>query len=184
MDHLMEAKGYAMTRYADDLVVQWTEAEANAALEAIKESAKENGLTVHPTKTRIVKETEKGGFDFLGYHFERGMKWPRQKSMDKLRETIRCQTRRTEGRSMSDIIAGINPVMRGWYEYFKDSHCNIFRTVDGWVRMRLRSILRKNEGKKGRGRGNDQIRWPIAYFEQLGFYSVEKAHAKLSSLRT
>jgi RNA-directed DNA polymerase len=44
---------------------------------------------LHPTKTRLVNASIAGGFDFLGYHFERGMKWPRKKSMDKLKETIR-----------------------------------------------------------------------------------------------
>ena len=183
LDHLMAAKGYAMTRYADDFVVQChSEAEANAALEVIKQWAQENGLTVHPTKTRIVDATQKGGFDFLGYHFERGMKWPRQKSMDKLKETIRIRTRRTEGKSMSEIIASINPTVRGWFEYFKHSTRNTFVWTDGWIRVRLRSILRKNEGKRGRGRGNDQIKWTNAYFERLGFYSLEKAHAQLCNL--
>lgn len=183
LDHLMAAKGYAMTRYADDFVVQCrSEAEAQAALEDIQQWAQANGLTVHPTKTRIVDATQKGGFDFLGYHFERGMKWPRQKSMDKLKETIRTRTRRTEGKCMSEIIAGINLTLRGWFEYFKHSHWNVFLSVDSWVRMRLRSILRKNEGKRGRGRGNDQIKWPNAYFERLGFFSLEKAHAQLRNL--
>jgi RNA-directed DNA polymerase len=183
-DHLMAAQGYAMTRYADDFVVQCrTEAEAQAALEVIQQWAQANGLTVHPTKTRIVDATQKGGFDFLGYHFERGMKWPRQKSMDKLRETIRTRTRRTEGKSMGEIIASINPTLRGWFEYFQHSHWNIFPGVDGWVRMRLRSILRKNEGKRGRGRVNDQIKWTNAHFEQLGYFSLEKAHAVRCSLR-
>lgn len=184
LDHLMAAKGYALTRYADDFVVQCrTREEAETALEVIQQWAGEQGLTVHPTKTRIVDATQKGGFDFLGYHFERGMKWPRRKSMDKLRDAIRTRTRRTAGRSMSEIIADINPTLRGWFEYFKHSHWNVFPEVDGWVRMRLRSILRKNEGKEGRGRGNDQIRWKNAYFEALGFYSLEQAHARLRNLK-
>ena len=178
LDHEMAAKGYAMTRYADDFIVQCqSQAEAQTALELITQWAQENGLTVHPTKTRIVDATQKGGFDFLGYHFERGMKWPRQKSMDKLKETIRARTRRTEGHSMSEIIASINPTLRGWFAYFKHSMPNTFTATDGWIRMRLRSILRQNEGKRGRGRGNDQIKWTNAFFEQLGYFSLEKAHA-------
>jgi RNA-directed DNA polymerase len=134
----------------------------HAALEIVQQWAQENGLTVHPTKTRIVDATQKGGFDFLGYHFERGMKWPRQKSMDKFRDKIRKQTRRTEGKSLSEIIVSINPTMRGWFEYFKHSHWNVFTSVDGWLRMRLRSILRKNEGKKGRGCGRRRERGVIS----------------------
>lgn len=184
LDHLMAAAGYAMTRYADDLVVQCrSEEEANAALEKVRQWAQENGLTIHPTKTRIVDARPKGGFDFLGYHFERGLKWPRQKSMDKFRETIRQKTRRTQGRSMTAVIERINPTLRGWFEYFQHSHWNVFSGVDGWVRMRLRSILRKHQGKKGRGRGSDHQEWPNAYFEKLGFFSLEKAHGfKLQSL--
>jgi RNA-directed DNA polymerase len=176
LDHLMAARGYAMTRYADDFVVQCrTQAEAQAALELIQNWAKENGLTVHPTKTRIVDASQKGGFDFLGYHFERGMKWPRQKSMDKLRDTIRSRTRRTQGQSMEEIIHRVNPTLRGWFEYFKHSHRTTFSDVDGWVRMRLRSILRQRQGKRGRGRGIDQKQWPNAFFERLGLFSLVKA---------
>ena len=175
LDHLMAARGYAMSRYADDLVVQCrTEAEAEAALELIQNWAKENGLTVHPTKTRIVNASGKGGFDFLGYHFERGMKWPRQKSMDKLRETIRGRTRRTQGQSLGEIIQRMNPTLRGWFEYFKHSHRTTFSDVDKWVRMRLRSILRQRQGKRGRGRGIDHQHWPNAFFERHGLFSLVK----------
>jgi RNA-directed DNA polymerase len=176
LDHLMAAQGYDMTRYADDLVVQCrSESEAKAALELIEQWARENGLTVHPTKTRIVDERPKGGFDFLGYHFERGMKWPRQKSMDKFKDAIRHKTRRTQGQSIGEVIASLNPTLRGWFEYFKHSHATVFRGVDGWVRMRLRSILRRYQGKRGRGRGSDHQRWPNAYFDKLGYYSLVKA---------
>jgi RNA-directed DNA polymerase len=177
LDHLMAGKGCAMTRYADDFVVQCrSEAEARAALEDIRQWAQENGLIIHPEKTRIVDATQRGGFEFLGYHFERGKKWPRQKSMDKFRDAIRNKTRRTQGKSMNEVIASINPTLRGWYEYFKHSNQKTFSNVDGWVRMRLRSILRKHQGKRGRGRGSDHQKWPNLYFEKMGFYSLEKAH--------
>lgn len=177
LDHLMEERGCAMTRYADDFVVQCrSEAEADAALALIQQWARENGLTVHPTKTRIVNEREKGGFDFLGYHFERGLKWPREKSMDKLKESIRAKTRRTQGRSMNEVVASLTPLLRGWFGYFRYSHWTTFPRLDQWLRMRLRSILRKNEGKKGRGRGSDHQRWPNRYFDELGLFNLEKAH--------
>lgn len=172
----MEAAGYQMTRYADDFVVQCgSQEEAVAALELIGKWVGENGLTLHPTKTRIVDATQKGGFDFLGYHFERGMKWPRQKSMDKFKDAIRLKTRRKQGKSIKEVIDRITPTMRGWFQYFKHSHWTTFRDLDGWVRMRLRSILRKHQGKKGRGRGNDHQKWPNAYFAKLGFFSLLKA---------
>lgn len=178
LDHLMAAAGYAMTRYADDFVVQCrSQSEAQAALALIQQWAKNNGLTVHPTKTRIVDATPKGGFDFLGYHFERGMKWPRKKSLEKFKESIRQKTRRNQGQSMAQVIGRVNPTMRGWFEYFKHSHPTTFKDVDGWVRGRLRSILRHWQGKKGRSRGTDQQRWPNAYFDQLGLFNLVKARA-------
>lgn len=176
LDHLMAAKGYAMTRYADDFVVQCrTEAQAQAALEMIRQWCQENGLTIHPSKTRIVDASQKGGFDFLGYHFESGLKWPRRKSLDKFRDSIRNKTRRSQGRSLETIIAELNPTIRGWYEYFKHSHYLTFQTEDGWVRGRLRNILRKWQGKKGIATGTDHHRWPKAYFDKHGLFRLERA---------
>jgi RNA-directed DNA polymerase len=176
LDHRMVAQGYEMTRYADDFVVQCrSQGQAQAALETIGQWVQENGLTLHPDKTRIVDTTQKGGFDFLGYHFERGMKWPRTKSLEKFKETLRHKTRRTQGQSLSLVIAGLNPVMRGWFEYFKHSHWTTFGDLDGWVRMRLRSILRKQHGDQGRGRGSDHYKWNNAYFEKLGLLNLKRA---------
>lgn len=176
LDHQMAEAGYEMTRYADDLVVQCrSEDQAKAALEMIQRWSEQNGLVVHPSKTRIVDATQKGGFDFLGYHFERGMKWPRKKSLDKFREAIRHKTHRKQGQSLSQVTAALTPMMRGWFEYFKHSQPSTFSELDGWIRGRLRSILRKHQGKKGRARGSDHQRWPNAYFDQLGFYSLVKA---------
>jgi RNA-directed DNA polymerase len=176
LDHLMAAKGCEMTRYADDFVIQCrSEEEAKEVLEQVRQWVQENGLSLHPEKTRIVDATAKGGFDFLGYHFERGMKWPRQKSLNKIKDKIRNKTRRTQGQSMAQIIEGLNPVMKGWFEYFKHSQRERLEAVDGWIRMRLRSILRKNQGKKGRGRGSDHQEWPNAYFEKHGLFSLKNA---------
>ena len=135
-----------------------SETEACQALERVRQWAEQAGLTLHPEKTRIVDATQPGGFDFLGYHFERGQKWPRQKSFRKLRDTIRAKTRRNNGTSLSDVIRDVNRTMVGWFEYFKHSHRYTFPKVDQWVRMRLRSILRKRHGGKGRGCGRDHQR--------------------------
>jgi RNA-directed DNA polymerase len=177
LDHLMEQSGWAMVRYADDFVILCrTEAEAHAALAQVRVWVAEAGLTLHPTKTRIVDASAPGGFDFLGYHFERGMKWPRAKSLDKLRERLRAKTRRMEGRSLKAIIGDVNRSLRGWYEYFQHSKSNVFPSVDGWVRMRLRSLLRWRQGKKGRGRGRDHQRWTNQWFASQGLFSLENAH--------
>jgi RNA-directed DNA polymerase len=67
-----------------------------------------------PEKTRIVEATQRGGFDFLGWHFERGYKWPREKSCRRLKEAVRRKTARSSGQSMKAIIADVNRTLRGW----------------------------------------------------------------------
>lgn len=182
LDHLMAESGFQMVRYADDFVVLCrSRQEAEAALEKIRQWVAEAGLTLHPEKTHIADVTQKGGgFDFLGYHFERHYRWPRRKSMTKLHQTIGAKTRRTNGRSLSMIISDINTTLRGWFGYYRHSHYTTFQDVDGWVRMRLRSILRKRQKKRGRGRGSDHQRWPNAFFASHGLYSLKAAHAVVS----
>lgn len=178
LDHLMAQRGVEMVRYADDFVILCrTETQARLALEWVRDWTAQAGLTLHPEKTHIVDATQRGGFDFLGYHFERGMKWPRKKSMQKLKDAVRAQTRRTSGQSLARIIATLNPILRGWFAYFKHSHWNVFPTVDGWIRMRLRSVLRKRAKRKGRGRGLDHQRWPNTFFAEHGLFSLRSAHA-------
>ncbi len=140
-------------------------------------------MTLHPEKTKIVDAIHKGGFDFLGYPFERGMRWPRKKSMNKLKEAIRHKTRRTSGESMKCILGELNKRLRGWYEYFQHSHKTTFPRIDSWIRMRLRSILRKRHGGKGRGRGADHQRWPNAYFANLGLFTLAAAHTLVCQSR-
>jgi RNA-directed DNA polymerase len=181
LDQLMAANGIEMVRYADDFVLLCrTQEAAEDALKIVHGWVEENGLKLHPEKTRIVDEREPGGFDFLGYHFERGMKWPRKKSLGKLRDAVRAKTRRANGHSLARIIDQLNPILRGWFEYFKHSHRNVFPEIDGYVRMRLRSILRKRQHRRGRGRGADHQRWPNAYFATRGLYSLQEAYATAS----
>lgn len=178
LDHKMAQAGVEMVRYADDFVILCrSEAEAEEALEEVRRWAAQAGLTLHPVKTRIVKAEEQCGFDFLGYHFERGMKWPRRKSLDKLKNTIRGKTKRTNGQSLQVIIDDVNRTLVGWLEYFKHSHKTTFPSVDGWVRMRLRSILRKRSKRKGRGRGRDHKRWPNSFFAEHGLFSLVAARS-------
>jgi len=177
LDHEMARKGFQMVRYADDFVLLCcSQAEAEAALMELRQWTQQAGLTLHPTKTRIVDATQRGGFDFLGYHFERGMKWPRQKSLSKFKATLRRKTQRTNGHSLRQIITEVNQTLTGWFAYFKHSLKNTFPPLDKWIRMRLRSILRKRRGRKGRGRGRDHQRWPNAFFKAHGLISLETAH--------
>jgi RNA-directed DNA polymerase len=178
MDWLLASHGMEMVRYADDFVVLCkTQAEAEKALEAIRQWMEAAELQLHPLKTKIVDATQKGGFEFLGYHFERNIKWPRRKSENKLRETLRPKTRRTNGQSLDCIIVGINPILRGWYNYFRHGKVYTLTNVDGWIRGRLRSILRKRTKRKGKAKGWDHHRWPIRFFDEAGLYNLTAARA-------
>ena len=116
LDKLMVSQGHEMVRYADDFVVLChTREEALAALSAIQQWVEQAGLKLHPEKTRLVDATAPGGFDLLGYHFERGRKTPRQKSLSKFKDNIRAHTGRNSGQSMDAIIGRLTPKMRGWF---------------------------------------------------------------------
>jgi RNA-directed DNA polymerase len=180
LDHLLAGQGLALVRYAEDFVnLCRSPEEAQRALSLVQQWVAEAGLTLHPSKTRVV-DVRVEGFDFLGYHFRESRSginhWPRKKSLGKLKGRLRAKTRRTDWRSLRCIIAEVNGVLRGWFGYFKHSLKTTFAPLDGWVRMRLRSILRKRQGRRGRGRGADHQRWPNAYFAEQGLYSLAKAH--------
>jgi RNA-directed DNA polymerase len=179
LDQEMAQAGYAMIRYADDFVILCrTEAEAQEGLARVQEWMAQAGLTLHPVKTRIVDASQPGGFDFLGYHFEQGQRWPRKKSLDKLKDAVRCRTKRTNGHSLADLIANLNRTLIGWFGYFKHSHPYTFDRLDPWIRMRLRSLLRRRRGGRGRGRGLDHQRWPNGFFTEQGLFSLVEAHAR------
>jgi RNA-directed DNA polymerase len=184
LDHLMVQQGREMIRYADDFVILCSSRkEAEEALEQVRIWMATAGLTLHPTKTRIVNAAEAVGFDFLGYHFERGYRWPRQKSLDKFKEAIRQKTPRLRPGGLPEIIEDINRTLRGWFGYFKHSHRTTFRPLDQWIRQRLRSILRKQHKGSGRARGRDHQRWPNDYFVALGLISLASARAQAANSR-
>ena len=190
LDHLMEARGYAMTRYADDMVILCkSENEAKQALETVRAWMQEAGLQLHPEKTRLVDMNKADAFfDFLGYRFKRTrrgrlIRLVRPKSEQKLRESIRQKTRRNNAHSMATIIKRINPVLRGWFGYFKQAYHGQHSELDGWIRMRLRSIYRKRHRKRGRGRGSDHQRWPNRHFAELGLFSLKAAQREAIGLR-
>ena len=164
----MERAGEVMIRYADDGVILCR--DAREALRKLRKELAQRGLRLNPNKTRVVDARQKGGFDFLGYHFERGLKWPRL-------------TRRTNGHSLKQTIETLNPILRGWFGYFQHSHPATFKGVDGWVRGRLRSILRKRRKRRGRARGSDHQRWPNAYFIEQGLFTMAIAHAQICQSR-
>lgn len=183
LDWLMKEAGLEMVRYADDMVVLCRDEQTAArALEKVQHWCTQAGLSLHPEKTRVVKLiAPREHFDFLGYRFwcsrKGGIKrLVRPKSEKKLRESIKPRTRRCNGKSMEALVAELNPILRGWYGYFKHAHWATLGTIDGWIRGRLRAILRKRRRGKGRGRGDDHHRWPNAYFDRLGLFSLQGAH--------
>jgi len=178
LDHLLEDAGFALVRYADDFVILCpTREDAQRALALVQGWVAENELTLHPTKTKIV-DARTEGFDFLGYHFRGALRLPRPKSLQKFKETVRHHTKRTNGQDLFCICARLSSQLRGWYTYFRHCHWRVFRDLDGWIRGRLRSILRKRRKRRGRGRGADHQRWPNAYFDEHGLYRLNAAHTR------
>ena len=182
LDWIMAGLGFEMVRYADDMVVLCrSQEEAEAALEKLREWMAGAGLTLHPDKTRTVDmNLADSHFDFLGYRFQRSrkgnmMQLIRPKSLRKLRESIKPRTRRANGKSMKAIVADLNRTLSSWFGYFKHAKATELSGIDGWIRMRLRSILRKRCGLKGRGRGINHRRWPNRYFTNLGLFCLQEA---------
>lgn len=175
---------YETTRYADDFVILCqTHDEAERALKVVKEWVEAAKLELHPEKTRIVDMEQSDGFDFLGYRFkchnQRIIRLPRRASERKLKAQLRQHTRRTNGRSLEMTITLLNPILRGWFEYFKHAHWNVHTGLDGWIRARLRSILRKRSKRRGIATGEDNRRWPNHYFHECKLFSLATAHEAL-----
>jgi RNA-directed DNA polymerase len=178
LDALMASHGTRMVRYADDFVVLCkSREEAEAALAGIRQWVADNRLRLSPAKTHLGDCRKAGeGFDFLGYRFEAGKRRVRKKSLARLKDSIRAKTGRTRGDSLACIIAGLNPLLRGWFGYFKHAHPNTFVTLDGFIRRRLRSLLRKQDKRPGFGRCHaDHQRWPNTFFAEAGLLALEQA---------
>ena len=178
LDELMSARGYRMVRYADDFVVLCkSREEAAAALAEITGWVTANGLRLHPDKTHVGDCREPGqGFEFLGYRFEAGRRFVREKSLTRFKDKIREKTKRTRGESLARVIESLNPMLRGWFGYFKHAHPTTFIALDGFIRRRLRAMLRKQQQRPGFGRClADHRRWPNAFFAQAGLLALHTA---------
>jgi RNA-directed DNA polymerase len=176
LDHALTDAGFAMVRYADDFVIMCqTREDAEAALALVQHWVNDNELTLHPTKTKIV-DARTEGFDFLGYRFRGALRVPRQKSLRKLKDAIREKTKRTNGHDLSFTCSRLSRQLRGWFTYFRHCRGSVFRQLDGWIRGRLRSLLRRRQRRRGRGRGTDNQRWPNRFFDEQGLYSLQTAH--------
>lgn len=179
LDVEMREAGLVMVRYADDAVVLCrSREEAEAALARMRDWVHANGLRLHPDKTHVGDCRVAGqGFEFLGYRFEAGQRWARKKSLMSLRDKIRAKTKQTVGSSIACVIASLNPTLRGWYGYFQHAHRDTFAALDGFVRRRLRALLRCQQHRPGHGRClRDHQQWPNAFFAELGLFTMCEAH--------
>ena len=179
-----------LVRYADDFVVMCRTAQGCEESQGrIEHVLAKLGLKLHPQKTRRVKLTEgQEGFDFLGCHLHKRMsgrlwqqkglrryylqRWPSRKAMNRVRERVRELTPR--GRCHQDVrsvIAELNPVLRGWGQYFQTGNAaDHFTDVDDYVVKRLKSLRLKRAGRNLRA-GQAQ-RWDRDYFESLGLHRL------------
>src|SRR6201993_1789765 len=156
-DQEMRLKGYQLTRFADDWVITCrSAAEAGAAVEAAGRILKQLGVELHPQKTRIVHVRD--GFEFLGYKIKRGKRkldlpeskirsqvrqgelyaYPKEKSIRRFMDRVRQRTKRRTPLKTKELIAELNPLLRGWGEYYKRAHVRkLFHRLDGWVFRRI-----------------------------------------------
>jgi RNA-directed DNA polymerase len=179
LDVEMREAGLVMVRYADDTVVLCRSREqAQSALTRMRAWVHANGLTLHPDKTHVGDCRVAGqGFEFLGYRFEAGQRWVRKKSLVSLRDKIRAKTKPSVGRSIACVIASLNPTLQGWYGYFQHAHRHTFTAIDGFVRRRLRAVLRRQQHRPGQGRClRDHQQWPNSFFADLGLFTMYEAH--------
>lgn len=180
-DREMRRRGYQLTRYADDWVVTCrSAAAARAALATAIRILAALGVQLNPQKTRIVHVRD--GFEFLGFKIKRGSRglrlpaskirsgtrsgdlyaYPRMKSIRHFKEQIRRLTRRKAPLTTEELIAQINPVVRGWGHYYKAAHVRrLFHQLDGWIVRRIWS----HRFKRWRCRGWQQLPSPKLYGE-------------------
>lgn len=187
LDRQRSEQGLRIVRYADDFVILCAdEQQAADALHQVRAWCQSHGLSLHPDKTHIGDCRLPGqGFEFLGYRFEAGRRWIRKKSLNALRDKIRVKTPRTRGDSLARIISELNPILKGWFGYFKHAHYTEYPSIDGFVRRRLRAILRRH-AHLGRRLGqslSDHRRWSNAFFAAHRLFTMTEAHALASQSR-
>ena len=175
LDHQMSDSGFEMVRYADAFVVLFhTQSEAESALQMITAWVETAGLTLHPTKTKIV-DSRVESFAFLGYSFRGDQIYPRRESLAKMKTRIKELTPRKRPGSIERIAAELTSVLRGWFGYFRHCRWTIFKALDAKIRSRLRQLLLQRHRNNPQGLPRTQ-RWPNDFFAKAGLYSLRDAH--------
>jgi RNA-directed DNA polymerase len=186
LDRVGAQAGYQRVRYCDDLVLRCrTPAEAEAARALVQDWTWQPGVRLHPEKTRIVDSSQGGdGCAFLGSRCARGRRHVRRKSLRALRDKIRQKTGRTRRGSLEQMIAELNPMVRGWFNDCKHARFPIFRTIDGFVRRRLRALLRQREKRPSFGGSRqDHQRWSNAFCAAHGRFTLHEAYVQARQSR-
>ena len=179
LDHQIADSGFEMVRYADDFVVLCrSQSEAAEALRLITAWVEQAGLTLHPTKTKIV-DSRVRSFAFLGYSFRKDKIYPRRESLAKMKARIKELTPRNRAGSMESIACELNRTLIGWFGYFRHCRWTIYKDLDANIRSRLRRLLVKRHRKNPK-RLPRQQRWPNAYFAKAGLYSLREAHFRFA----
>lgn len=179
LDHKMADAGFEMVRYADDFVVLCrSELEAQAAMDTIRTWVEQAGLTLHPTKTKIV-DSRTESFAFLGYSFRGDRIYPRRESLAKMKARLTELTPRGRSGSIESIAKELNPILRGWFYYFRHCRWTIFTELDGKLRGRLRRLLLKRH-RNNPERLPRNHRWPNDYFTAAGLISLREAHLRFA----
>lgn len=176
LDVTMMNAGYKMIRYADDFVIlSRSQEEAESALRLVQTWVVEHELTLHPEKTHLGDcRIEGEGFEFLGYRFEAGTSWVRRKSIQKFRDRVRELTSRVCGKSIDAVIAKLNPVLKGWSNYFKNVTKYTLDTFDSFVRRRLRALIGRQNKKRIFGAGYNNLTIPNKFFADKGLFNMER----------
>ena len=173
IDKELEKAGYKFVRYADDFVVMTkTQEELPVALTYVKEIIEGKlGMKLSEDKTKLTNF--KRGFRFLGFDFKGKNKGISMKSLDKLKDTVRDITRRTQGVNLIAVIEKLNPVIRGHVNYFRLGNVQtVYRKLDCWVRMRLRCFKFSRKWK------TDNNRFHVHRFFKMGLLSFEREFLK------
>ncbi len=179
LDHKMADAGFEMVRYADDFVVLCrSELEAQAAMDTIRSWVEQAGLTLHPTKTKIV-DSRTESFAFLGYSFRGDRIYPRRESLAKMKARLTELTPRGRSGSIESIAKELNPLLRGWFYYFRHCRWTIFTELDAKLRGRLRRLLLKRH-RNNPERLPRNNRWPNDYFTAAGLISLREAHLRFA----